>query len=138
MRSSAEAAEVTTLEQEVSDAIGLIGLLLVFVVGYFSAVIPSSDELVGRPTPNVGYDRAQLANRLRSLRNLFVGLGVLIVAVLAVLAPLVVRVTDALLHQPYSIVLGGVMIVVVALFVMLGASGAMAVRVERRRKGLVD
>ena len=45
-----------TLDEEISSAFSLLGLLLVFVIGYFVAFFPLAQELLERPTPDVAAD----------------------------------------------------------------------------------
>jgi hypothetical protein len=125
---------VTPLDRQVSDAATLLGLVLVFVIGSFAAIAPAADETAGRPIPPVEYDRQLLANRLRSQRNLLVGVEVLIVAVLAVVAPVTVRVAAHLVGRPYSVLKAGVLLVDLLLLIMFAAALVLTVRVQRRRR----
>ena len=45
-----------TLDEEISSAFSLLGLLLVFVIGYFVAFFPLAQELLERPAPDVAAD----------------------------------------------------------------------------------
>jgi hypothetical protein len=45
-----------TLDEEISSAFSLLGLLLVFVIGYFAAFFPLAQELLERPAPDVAAD----------------------------------------------------------------------------------
>ena len=128
---------MTPLDRDINDSVALLGLLVVFVVGYFSAVVPAADETWGRPTPDVAYDRGLLANRLRAQRNLLAGLIALIAVVLVVIGPLTVRVARALLRGPYSTTRAGVLLVGVLLAAMLVAAAVVMGRVERRRRALL-
>ena len=127
---------MSPLDRQLSDAATLLGLLLVFVIGYFAAVAPAADEASGRPAPDVAYDRQLLANRLRTQRNLLIGLEVLIVAVLGVIAPVTVRVAAHLIGRPYSVLKTGVLLIDALLLVVLAASIVLTRRVERRRRTL--
>jgi hypothetical protein len=127
---------MNSLDREISDVMNLLGLLVVFVVGYFSAVVPSADEAWGRPTPDVAFDRSTLANRLRAHRNLLVGIMVLITAVLTIVGPISIRTIRAIFVS-YSILRAGVILVDVLLLAMWVACLVVAIRLERRRRNLL-
>jgi len=80
-----------TLEEQISSAFSLLGLLLVFVIGYFAAFFPLAQEPIERPAPDVTADRRALANKLRTYRVLFAGVLILTVATAIVLTPLTRR-----------------------------------------------
>jgi hypothetical protein len=42
-----------TLDEEISSAFSLLGLLLVFVIGYVAAFFSLAQELLERPAPDV-------------------------------------------------------------------------------------
>src|SRR5207244_12325068 len=42
---------VMSLDSQISDAFGLLGLLFVFVLGFFAAFVPVAEELIERSLP---------------------------------------------------------------------------------------
>jgi hypothetical protein len=80
------------LDKEILDVFSLVGLLLVFVTGYFSALLPPMEDLIQRRAPDGRDERRALANRLNSYRKLLAGLLCLVGAILALLFPLSRRV----------------------------------------------
>ncbi len=62
-----------TLDAEIGQILGLVGLLLVFVVGYFTALLPRVDEEIGRQAPSVQADMTRMVRRLAMFRNVIVG-----------------------------------------------------------------
>jgi small-conductance mechanosensitive channel len=112
-----------------------MGLMVVFVIGFFSSLVPSADEAWGRPTPEVAYDRVRLANRLRAQRNLLVGLILLILAVLGVVGPISLRAIRSILKS-YSVLAAGVVLINVLLLAMGVTSLIVSVKLDRRRREL--
>jgi hypothetical protein len=124
---------VTDLDREVADVLGLLGLLLVFVMGYFSAVLPQADALVERPAPDVQADLRTLIGRLRGYRRLAMALVGLIGVVLALLAPLTVEVVaDWIDRGGYETVRAGLVMIDLFLIVMMGAGIWLLVRLNGR------
>jgi hypothetical protein len=83
---------MTTLDDEISSAFALLGLLLVFVIGYFAALFPLAQDLLEQPAPEVKADRRALISRLRTYRVLVEGVLLLTVATGVVVTPLTRRV----------------------------------------------
>jgi len=48
---------MSRLDDEISSAFALLGLLLVFVICYFAALFPLAQDLLERPAPEVATDR---------------------------------------------------------------------------------
>jgi hypothetical protein len=86
---------MTGLDGEISDAVGLVGLLLVFVAGYLTATWSSAAELLERPVPEVAADRARLRGRVAATRAVATGSLVATIAVLVLLIPLSHRVVTS-------------------------------------------
>jgi hypothetical protein len=83
----AAAAPVKDLDSQLSDAVNLIAVLLVFVFAYFSAVWPQAQAMLDED-PDVAADRRRLANKHRGQRFLLSGLVVVVLVILGVLSPL--------------------------------------------------
>jgi hypothetical protein len=93
-------------------AAGNIDILLVFVFGYFSAIWPQLSVLLDEPAPTVAADRRRLASRLAAYQKLLTGLGVLVVAVVVLLAPLTGHVvTQFSVTGPYHVLRAGLILV---------------------------
>jgi len=78
-------AAALDLDKQISDIFALLAVLLVFVIGYFSALLPQAEELMARIRPNEEADRVALRTRLATFRRLAYGLEGLIILVVAVL-----------------------------------------------------
>lgn len=126
-----------TLDHDITDALGLVSLLLVFVFAYFSALLPIAEDLIARPVPEVQADRARLAARLGAYTKLAVGLGVLIVLVIALLTPLSRRVVaEWTFSGPFQTLRVGLVVVDVLLGALVVATGWLTVRLRARSREL--
>ena len=122
------------LDDQIADAGNLIAILLVFVFGYFSAIWPQLTVLLEEPAPAVAADRRRLASRLRAYQNLLAGLGLLVVAVLALLAPLTRQVLAHLSWKgPYHVLWAGLLLVDLLLVSMLAILARSIAGIFRRR-----
>jgi hypothetical protein len=124
---------MSTLDEDISEAASMIGLLLVFVVGYFSGFAPIADELMDRAIPEEKRDHLRFAARLRSMRNTLGGLVILLVAVFALIAPLGWRVLESLTTETFTVSRGGVLLILVLLLAMFGAAMVLIGRLKSRR-----
>jgi O-antigen/teichoic acid export membrane protein len=122
------------LDDQIADASNLIAILLVFVFGYFSAIWPQLIVLLDEPAPTVAADRRRLASRLHAYQNLLLGLGLLVVAVVALLAP---PTWQILAHHswtgPYHVLRAGLVLVDLLLLSMLAIVARTISRLSRRR-----
>lgn len=126
-----------TLDQQIVDVGGLVSLLLVFVFAYFSALLPTFEDLRHRARPNVAEDRETLRRQLAAYRALGGGLLVVVIAVLALLTPLSWRALNADLWNPFQTLRLGLLLVD-ALIVATGAGLVVeVVLVTKRRKELL-
>jgi hypothetical protein len=122
------------LDDQIADAGNLIAVLLVFVFGYFSALWPQLTVLLDEPAPTVGADRRRLASRLRAYQHLLVGLGVLVVAVVALLVPLTRQVFDQTAWTgPYHVLRASLLLVDLLLVSLLVIVAWSIARIARRR-----
>jgi hypothetical protein len=84
------------LELEITQVFTLLGVLLVFVLAYLSALLPQIEELLARPTPEVHEDRDRLVARLAAYRRLVLVELLLTALVLGLLLPLTMRTITSL------------------------------------------
>lgn len=125
--------EMNDLDLEISGAFSLLGVLLVFVIAYFSAILPDINELLGRPAPEVNADRRSLAARLRTYRSLTVGLLLVVAAVLTLLVPLSRRVLKSLSFTgPFQTIRAGLLFIDFLLIAMALVAGWLFARLSRR------
>jgi hypothetical protein len=87
-----DATAGAALDKDITDVFGLLAVLLVFVFAYFSTLIQLAEEVIARSRPDEQIQRDRLAARVLTLLLLDVVLALLIVAVLALLGPLSLRV----------------------------------------------
>jgi hypothetical protein len=126
-----------TLDQQITDVFSLLGLLLVFVIGYYSALLPQADQLLATTRPDARDDRLRLAARLSSYRTLATGLIVLIALVVALLWPLTRRVISAwTFDEPFPTMRAGLLLVDLILLVMAVAAIRLVLRLWSRGREL--
>jgi hypothetical protein len=114
---------MTALDEEISAAFGLLGLLLVFVIGYFAALFPLAQDLLERPVPEVAADRRALVSRLRTYRILVGGVLLLTIGTGVVLAPLTRRVVLAISFRgPFPTLQAGLLLIDVMLLALFGVT----------------
>jgi uncharacterized BrkB/YihY/UPF0761 family membrane protein len=126
---------VTALDREISQAFGLLGLLLVFVLGFFSAFLPLVEELINRDVPPSASDeeRRQVLVRLQTYRRLVGGLSVLTLLVLSVLWPVTRRVAAAWRWSgPFPTIRAGLLMVDLMLLLLLVLTVWLLVRLGNR------
>jgi hypothetical protein len=135
-----EAQRMVSLNKDIADVLGLLGVLLAFLIGYFSAILPIANELIQRPAPVVQGDKASLASRLSSYRVLALGIVGLIVLVLALLSSLSVRgfadlPSDIFKNWPtgnFPTLRAGLLLVDFLMVVMLVATVRLLLRISKR------
>ncbi len=126
-----------TLDDEISNAFSLLGVLLVFVIGYFAALFPLTEELLERPTPDVTADRRVLIARLRTYRILMGGVLLLTTATGVVVAPLTRRVVSAIsFGGRFPTIQAGLLLIGVMLLALLVVALWAWVRLGRRINAL--
>jgi hypothetical protein len=128
---------MTPLDDEISTAFGLLGLLLVFVIGYFAALFPLAQDLLERPAPEVAADRRALISRLRTYRVLVGGVLLLAVGTSVVVTPLTRQVILAISFQgPFPTIQAGLLLIDVMLLALLAVTLWVWVRLGRRIRAL--
>ena len=90
---------MTDLDAQIVAASSLISVLLVFVFAYFSAVLPTIEELRARARPTADDDRAALRRRLGTYQKIVAAVVVLIGLVVLLLLPLSVEIVRG---QPWN------------------------------------
>lgn len=90
---------MTDLDAQIVAASSLVSVLLVFVFAYFSAVLPTIEELRARARPIADDDRAALRRRLGTYQSIVAAVIVLVGLVVLLLLPLSVEV---LRGQPWQ------------------------------------
>lgn len=115
-----------------ADVFGVLGVLLVFVIAYFTALLPQVDELLQRPGPVEADLREALAARLGAYRKLTGGFLVLVALVGMVLYPL----SDQVLrqwsfHWPFPASRSGLLVVDVCLLGIFLAGLRLIQRISR-------
>lgn len=124
---------MTTLDDEISTAFGLLGLLLVFVIGYFAALFPLAQDLLERPVPEVKADRQALTSRLRTYRTLLGGVLLLTLGTGVVVTPLTRRVVLAIsFGGPFQTIQAGLLLIDVMLLALFAVTVWVWVRLGRR------
>ncbi len=124
---------MTPLDDEISTAFGLLGLLLVFVIGYFAALFPLAQDLLERPAPEVAADRRALITRLRTSRVLIGGVLLLAVGTGVVVTPLTRRVMLAISFRgPFPTIQAGLLLIDVMLIALFAVTMWVWVKLGRR------
>jgi len=128
---------VKTLEEQIAEAFAVLGVLLVFVVAYFSAMLPQIDELLERPTPGERDARGALAGRLVAYRKLVAGFLGVIALVGVVVYPLTSQVLMSWqLRWPFRTLHAGLLLVDLFLIGMAVAGLRLIYRLSRRIRTL--
>jgi hypothetical protein len=122
-----------TLNDQISGAFALLGVLLVFVIGYFAAFFPLVQDLLEQPAPEVAADRRALISRLRAYRVLVGGVLLLSVLTGVVLTPLTRRVVTSISFRgPFPTIGAGLLLIDVMLLVLFAVTLWMWIRIRRR------
>ena len=121
------------LDAKISDVFGLLAVLLVFVIAYFSAIFPIADQLIEQDMSNKREsEKDALVARLGSYRWLTLGFLSLTVLVGLVVAPLSQEVIAAWSwHWPMSATRTGLLLVDVCLIGMVAAGMWLVWRLSR-------
>lgn len=127
------------LDTQISSVFGLISLLLVFLIGYFSALWPRVDDWRGKPPPDVGADRVALGIQLKGFAKQFLALDVLVILVLTLLGPIS---RQAILQWGsgggFPTIRAGLLFVDVLLLLVGSFAGVQAFRLRERAKVVTD
>ena len=124
---------MSQLDDEISSAFALLGLLLVFVIGYFAAIFPLAQDLLERPAPEVAADRWALVARLRTYRVLVGGVLLLTVATGVVVTPLTRRVVMGIsLSGPFPTIQAGLLLIDLMLLALIAVTVWVWIRLGRR------
>jgi hypothetical protein len=128
---------MTPLEEEIATAFELLGLLLVFVLGYFAALFPLAQDLLERPAPEVAADRRALIARLRTYRVLVGGVLLFTIGTGIVVTPLTQRVVLAIsFGGPFPTVEAGLLLIDVMLLAIFTVTTWIWLRLGRRIRRL--
>jgi hypothetical protein len=125
------------IDKQISDAVGLVGLLLVFVAGYLTATWTNASDLTSRPIPTIATDRARLRSRVVATRAVAVGALVSIVAVILLLVPLSVDVVSRVdLDSEFNTLRAGLLLVDAFLVSLAVAAAVLIHRLNQRAAAL--
>jgi hypothetical protein len=128
---------MTDLDTQIVAASSLISVLLVFVFAYFSAVLPTIEELRARARPTADDDRAALRRRLGTYQSIVAAVIVLVGLVVLLLLPLSVEVLRGQPWQgPFNTLRIGLLLVEVLLVATAAALVMEFVMMGRRRSEL--
>ena len=126
-----------TVDEEISSAFSLLGLLLVFVIGYFAAFFPLAQELIERPAPDVIADRQALIAKLRTYRVLLGGVLLLTISTGVVVTPLTRHVLLAISFRgPFPTIEAGLLLLDVMLVALFVVSAWVWLRLGQRSRAL--
>ncbi len=110
-------------DREISDAFSLLGVLLVFVFAYGSALLPLIVGVLEQTTPVAQDDRSAFVGRLKSYHRLILALIVVALTVGGVLAPLTRHVLATWTFSgPFSTPKAGLLLVDALLLLTVAAS----------------
>lgn len=125
------------IDEEISSAFSLLGLLLVFVIGYFAAFFPLAQELIERPAPDVLADRQALIAKLRTYRVLLGGVLLLTFSTGVVVTPLTRNVLmNISLRGPFPTIEAGLLLLDVMLAALFVVSAWVWFRLGQRSHAL--
>lgn len=128
---------MTDLDGQIVAASSLVSVLLVFVFAYFSAVLPTIEELRARPRPAADDDRATLRRRLRTYQAIVAAVIGLVGLVFLLLLPLSVEVLKGQpWNGPFNTLRFGLLLVALLLIATAAALVLEFVLMGRRRAEL--
>jgi len=128
---------VNPLDREIVDSFALLGVLLVFVLAFASAITPLIASMLERPAPDVEDDRRIFIGHLRAYRLLALSLAFSAAAVLAILYPLSRRVIAAwTFSAPFHTSRAGLLLLDLFLLLTLIAATIGAGRLAKRIRQL--
>lgn len=126
-----------TLNDEITSAVTLLSLLLVFVIGYFAALFPVAQDLLERPTPEIAAERRALISRLRTYRILVGGVLLLTAATGVVVSPLTWRVLLSIsFGGPFPTIQAGLLLVGVMLLALFAVTAWVWARLGRHIRSM--
>jgi hypothetical protein len=126
-----------TLDQEIIEAAGIIGLVLVFVFGYFAALLPVVLALLDTPSPDIADDRAALASRIAAYRWIIILLFLLTVLVGSTIAPLSRQVIASWSSSgPFPTIRAGLLVMDFLLLTLAGTTFLLWIRMTKRLREL--
>jgi hypothetical protein len=124
---------MSRLDRDIASAIGLLGVLLVFVLGYFAALFPVVLDLLSRSKPDVAADRKALATRLGAYVWLLAGLAALAAGAAVVLAPLSRHaIASFSLRAGFPTLRAGLLLLDLMLLTLIVAAAILAYRLRKR------
>lgn len=124
------------LDTQIVGASSLVSVLLVFVFAYFSAVLPTIEELRARARPTADDDRAALRRRLGTYQMIVAAVVVLVGLVVLLLLPLSVEVLRQPWNRTFNTLRAGLLLVEVLLLATAAALGLELVLMGKRRSEL--
>jgi CBS domain containing-hemolysin-like protein len=110
---------IADLDTDITNAFGLLAVLLVFVFAYFTTIWSRAEELIDQPVPSEGEDKRRLLVRIKTQRRLVISIGIGVLALGLLLGPLSSRVIRAWHWKPFDTVRGGLLLVDLFLVAML-------------------
>jgi len=125
------------LDKEITDVFTLLGVLLVFAIALFSALLPIVDGLVRKPKPAGAAETKELKGQLVAYALLIALLEALTIAVFLLLIPLSLRAIGLLgTGDEFPTIRAGLLMVESFLVLQGVSSGWLLIRVVRRRIAL--
>lgn len=110
---------MSSLNDDIVDVFGLVGLLLVFVFAYFSGVWQQAESEMAKRKVGDNFALEERRDLLRRQLWLMIGLNVVIVLIAALLAPLFIEVLGRIsVDAPFDAVRAGLILVVAFLLGM--------------------
>jgi sterol desaturase/sphingolipid hydroxylase (fatty acid hydroxylase superfamily) len=127
------------LNREIADVFGLLGVLLVFVIAFYTYLLTQAETSIARETPTVNREKKDLIAQLTATRRLLTALAAATILTLALLCPLLGRTIHGLLSNPDHFPTSQVGLVLVCgfLIVLLVAEVWLRARVRKRIQELV-
>jgi hypothetical protein len=110
---------LSDIDKQITDAFGLVGLLLVFVFSYFSAVLPHTNQLLETSIPEViEVEQNKLKADCRTRQGVLIALITVVILIFVLLIPLLTHVLADWHWVPFDTVRAGLAMVEVFLLLM--------------------
>jgi hypothetical protein len=123
---------MSDLDEEIHQILDVFSLLLVFVIAYFTALLPRLEDLLEEVRPQVAHDRTRLQAKLLAYQRLLTALACVILLILALALPTTTALLSSLdFDRRFSTLRAGFLLLVL----LLVASFAWVVRFALRLRG---
>jgi 4-amino-4-deoxy-L-arabinose transferase-like glycosyltransferase len=130
---------MSSLDAEIQEILDIFSLLIVFVIAYFTALMPRLEELMEQPRPQVARDRTRLGAKLSAYQRILAAFIGVILLVMALAVPIALEVIASFdINERFSTLRGGFLLLVLLLLASLVWVVHFELRLRLRRREVVN